>query len=170
MTRGRPGRGSGPAITAIGALVLLVALFLPWFHVAGGLRTTLLLVAGHQSPPPTGDAWQVFSKSILLIVVLVVTAVTLGVLAAAGRDDLLRRAAILLTVVGTLTTALVAYKVLKPPGGGLSINNEPQFGAYLGYAAVLTVLLGAALTGLAAPRASAGRAPAAPEDSSASQA
>ena len=112
----------GPLIVAVGSLVLLVSLFLDWY---GG-----------------ETAWGVFEVADVLLAALAIAAL----LAAVGH--IAEDAAVLdrrwLPVAVPAAALLVIAELLSPPpavGGA-----DPQEGAWLAFAAVLVMLLGALLS------------------------
>lgn len=113
---------AGPVLVAVGALLLLVSVFLDWYQ-------------------PHVTAWQAFEVLDLLMVVLglaaIVAAVGTMVPAAAVID---RRA--LPPIVAALLV-IVASQILDPPPG---VTGDPDTGAWLALGAVLGMAVGALLT------------------------
>lgn len=147
-------------MTGAGALLLFVALFLPWYAIAGGERTKFLLLAGGKQVPATGTAWHAYATVIFVLLALVIAALALVALAAAGRTDTLPSGAQLLAAFGLLVSALIAYKILVPPGGAQRKFNDVEYGAYLGFAGALLITLGAFLATGVSERSRAMSAPA----------
>jgi hypothetical protein len=110
---------AGTSLVALGALVLLVALFLDWFT-------------------PGGNAWQVFE-----VLDLVLAAIAVGALAALGGwlgEDRTRPPAVL----AAAALVIVAVQLIDPPPifGDAQIEN----GAWLALGASVVMLVGAILT------------------------
>jgi hypothetical protein len=99
LSRLRP----GDWLAAIGGVLLLVSLFLPWYSVAG---------TGRQL---TG--WQAFSVIDLLLALVGVIGVAVGVTTAVKRTPALPVAVAVIGVpFGALAVLLALVRVLDPPG------------------------------------------------------
>jgi hypothetical protein len=112
----------GPLIVALGALVLLVSLFLDWY--------------GDQS------AWDAFELADLLLAVLAIAA--LVVAAALVTDTGLPVDRRWLPGLVLAAAVIVIAEILSPPAavGGA----DPQTGAWLAFGAVLAMLVGMVLS------------------------
>ncbi len=133
----------GEMIAAIGALVLIVVMFLPWYSFKGDNRARYLLGTSGKLPL-TGTAWHVYSNTSILFLLLIVVAVALSVLTATGRrvDFPLAGAA---TALGVLTVLVAIDKLfINLPGG--SQFSQSAYGGYLGLLAIIVITVGAALT------------------------
>ena len=112
----------GPLVAALGAVLLLVSLFLDWYE--------------------TFTAWQSFE---LVDALLAALAVATGV-AAAARTGLLRSEPIRLELLAAATLILVALQLIdQPPTVG---EAGRETGAWLALGAAVTIATGAALTTL----------------------
>ena len=112
----------GPLIVAVGSLVLLVSLFLDWY---GG-----------------ESAWGAFELADVLLAALALTALVAAVGMIAEDIAVLDRR--WLPVASVAAAVLVIAEIISPPpvvGGA-----DPQEGAWLAFAAVLVMLLGAVLS------------------------
>ena len=113
---------AGPVLVGLGALVLLVSVFLEWYE-------------------PNLTAWQSFEFIDLLLTVLALAALV----AAAGTvwpdAALIDRQALPLIVAALLV--LVASQILDPPPG---VVGDPDIGAWLALGAVLVMCVGAVLS------------------------
>src|SRR4051794_30297811 len=112
----------GPLIVALGALVLLVSLFLDWY--------------GDRS------AWDAFELADVLLAALAVAALVTAAGLIAARAAVLDRRWLLGLVPAA--AVLVIAEILSPPptvGGA-----DPQTGAWLGFASVLVMLAGTVLS------------------------
>jgi amino acid transporter len=143
MSSGLDRLGRGNAIAAVGAVALFVFLFLPWYSLPGGNVTRFLLATGGKPIPPTGTAWQAYATIIYLLVALVIAALVMAGLAASGRAASAPSAPKIVTVFGLLMIAVVAYKIANPPGANRF--NDPDYGAYLGLAAIVVITIGGIL-------------------------
>jgi len=112
----------GPVLVALGALVLLVGLFLDWY---GGL-----------------NAWDSFELADVLLAVLALAALAGAVgLLAADAEYLDRRA---LPWIAGGTFVLVAAELINPPPGA---GGQPLgLGAWLAFAAAVVIVAGTVLT------------------------
>lgn len=110
---------AGPALLALGGVLLLVGLFLPWFD--------------------DESAWTVFEAVDLVLAALALAALAIGSGRVAADDA---RAALLVAPAAVL---VVAVQLIDPPpvvGNGADLGT----GAWLSFVATLAMLAGAALT------------------------
>jgi hypothetical protein len=113
---------AGPVLVGLGALVMLVSVFLDWYE-------------------PNVTAWQAFE-----VLDLALTALSLAALVAVVgtvRPDaaVIERQHLPLIVVALLV--IVASQILDPPPG---ISGDPLIGAWLALGAALVMCVGAVLT------------------------
>jgi hypothetical protein len=114
----------GRVLSAAGAVIAAVALFLVWYHVdrpasAGPTETT---------------GWQTFTR--LRWLVLAGAVLTLATaLVAQVRAVLVTR-----TIVGLVVGALMLRRIISPPD--LSADLDPQLGLWVGVAGALAIALG----------------------------
>jgi hypothetical protein len=113
---------AGPLLVGIGALVLLVSLFLDWYQ-------------------PSVTAWAAFEVLDLVLAALGVAAVV----AAAGtiRPDATVVERHWLPAIVIATAVIVAAQLLDPPP---SVDGDPQTGAWLALGAALLMCVGTLLT------------------------
>jgi hypothetical protein len=113
---------AGPVLVALGALVVLVSVFLDWYE-------------------PNVTAWEAFEVLDLVMAALAVA----GIVAAAGtvRPDaaVIERHQLPLVVVGL--TVVVASQILDPPP---AVAGDPSLGACLALGGALAMCAGAVLT------------------------
>jgi hypothetical protein len=113
---------AGPVLVALGALVVLVSVFLDWYE-------------------PNVTAWEAFEVLDLLMAALAVA----GIVAAAGtvRPDaaVIERHQLPLVVVAL--TVVVASQILDPPP---AVAGDPILGAWLALGGALAMCVGAVLT------------------------
>ena len=107
----------GAALAAVGALLLLIALFLEWFDGA--------------------SAWEAFETLDLVLALLALTAIA----AALSLSDWLEPR--LLAPLGLLLLFIIVVQLVEPPPG--YGNEDPSTGAWLGLAGAGLVLVGGAL-------------------------
>lgn len=112
----------GPILVALGAIVLLVSLFLDWY---GSLT-----------------AWEAFEVVEVLLVALAVTALVIAIGQLAPDLDYGDRRWLPAVVLGI--ALLVAAEIINPPpaAGG----EDPTTGAWLAFAAALVMFAGTVLT------------------------
>ena len=134
---------AGRALSAVGAILLLISLALTWYHVErpGGIEAA----TGFESFPRL--RWIIVGGAVLVIV---------SALLRQTRPALIARA-----VLGVVVGALILRRIIDPPD--LSSPVVPQVGMYVGLVAALMAALGglvdtgreiAVVTGLArSPRA-----------------
>ncbi len=114
----------GRSLSAVGALVVVLALFMTWYHVA---RTGV----------PTDDTtgWQTFTR--LRFVILVGALITIGTAVVAQVRPML----IVRTLVGLVVAALIFRRIISPPSlTGAEVSSA--IGVYVGFAGALAVALG----------------------------
>jgi len=114
----------GRALSAIGAVVVALSLFIVWYHVTRSVG---------QVDDTTG--WQTFTR--LRLVILggaIVTLIT--ALIAQSRGVLVVRA-----IVGLAIALLIARRIVSPPDVGLSVKSA--VGVYAGVVGALMVAAGA---------------------------
>jgi len=113
---------AGPVLVGLGALVLLVSIFLDWYE-------------------PNVTAWEAFEVLDLLLAALAIAAVV----AAAGaiRPDTTVIERRWLPAIAAAATIIVAAQLLDPPP---TVDGDPQTGAWLALGAALLICLGTLLT------------------------
>jgi hypothetical protein len=115
----------GPFVLALGALVLLVSLFLTWFDGALDL-----------------NAWEAFEITDLLLAALAIAAFVAAVgLITPSADYVDRR--FVPWIVGAILV-LVVNQLIRPPAG--LRNADLDTGAWLAFAAAVVMVLGAVLS------------------------
>ena len=113
---------AGPVLVGLGALLLLVSVFLDWYE-------------------PSVTAWQAFEVLDLLMAALSLAALAAVVGTVRPDAAVLDRQQLPLIVAALLV--IVASQILDPPPG---ISGDPLVGAWLALGAVLLMCLGAVLT------------------------
>jgi hypothetical protein len=114
---------AGRILSAVGAALLILTLFLVWYHVDrdNGVTTT-------------STGWDTFPR--LRIIILVGALLTLATaLVAQVRWVLLAR-----TALGLVLAALIMRRIVDPPD--IADPVSAQIGVYLGFAGALAVALG----------------------------
>ena len=114
---------TGRILSAVGAALLILAIFLVWYHVDrdGGVTTT-------------STGWETFPR--LRVIILAGAALTLvSALIAQVRWVLLARAAL-----GLLLAALIMRRIIDPPD--IADPVSAQFGVFVGFLGALAVALG----------------------------
>ena len=114
---------AGPLLVTLGALLLLVSLFLDWF--SGGIT-----------------AWEAFEVWDLVLFVLAIGAIAAGLGITTQEIDTIDRRFL---PAGVLAVAvIVASQILDPPPA--AAGQDPDTGAWLALGAALIMCLGALLT------------------------
>jgi hypothetical protein len=114
---------TGRILSAMGAALLILAIFLVWYHVDrdGGVTTT-------------STGWETFPR--LRIIILVGALLTLATaLVAQVRWVLIAR-----TALGLVLAALIVRRIVDPPD--IADPVSAQFGVYAGFVGALAVALG----------------------------
>lgn len=110
--------GSGEALAGAGGLLLLVALFLPWFDQA--------------------NAWEAFDVVDVILFGAALAGISVGIVTAVNaKTDAPVASAALAVPVGFLASVLVLYRVLNPVA-----DLDRRFGLFLGLVASLAVTYG----------------------------
>jgi hypothetical protein len=112
----------GPILVALGAIVLLVSLFLDWYD--------------------SQTAWAVFEVVEVLLVALAVTALVIAVGQLAPDLDYAERRWLPAVVLGA--ALLVIAEIVDPPPA--AAGADPETGAWLAFGAVLAMFAGTVLT------------------------
>jgi hypothetical protein len=114
---------AGPLLVTLGAVLLLVSLFLAWF---------------------TGEvtAWQAFETWDVVLLVLALASIAAGLGLTTQDVDLVDRR--VLPAVVALVAAIVASQIVDPPPA--ATGQAPDTGAWLALAGALVMCLGAVLT------------------------
>ena len=113
----------GRVLSAVGAALLIVSLFLVWYHVDrdNGVTTT-------------STGWDTFPRlRVIILVGAILTLVT--ALVAQVRWVLLAR-----TVLGLVLAALIVRRIIDPPDIADPVSS--QFGVFVGLVGALAVALG----------------------------
>jgi hypothetical protein len=113
---------TGRILSAVGAALLILTLFVVWYHVDRGTVTT------------TSTGWDTFPR--LRIIILAGALLTLvTALAAQVRWVLIAR-----TALGLVLAALIMRRIIDPPD--IADPVSAQVGVYIGFLAALAVALG----------------------------
>jgi hypothetical protein len=112
----------GPILVALGAIVLLVSLFLDWYD--------------------SQTAWAVFEVVEVLLVALAVTALVVAVAQLAPDLDYAERRWLPPVVLGA--ALLVVAEIIDPPPA--AAGADPETGAWLAFGAVFAMIVGTVLT------------------------
>jgi hypothetical protein len=114
---------AGRILSAVGAALLIVTLFVVWYHVDRDGNVTT-----------TSTGWETFPR--LRIIILVGALLTLATaLVAQVRWVLLAR-----TALGVILAALIMRRIIDPPD--IADPVSAQFGVIIGFVAALAVALG----------------------------
>lgn len=113
---------TGPVLVGLGALVVLVSVFLDWYE-------------------PNVTAWEAFEALDLLIAVLALAALVAAVGTVWPDAAVVERQALPLIVAAL--TVVIASQILDPPPG---VGGDPVTGAWLALAGALVMIAGAVLS------------------------
>jgi hypothetical protein len=128
----------GQLIAAIGAVVLLVAMFLPWIGVSGpSVPAGITLPEGVGGGSTSDNVWQGSTLDVYLLVTVIVAAVPalLALTDSAEEFSFFSAAAFLLGVVGVILIA--AFLTVDFPDGA-----DRKIGAFIGLVAVIAIAFG----------------------------
>ena len=113
---------AGPVLVALGALILLVSLFLDWYQ-------------------PNVTAWEAFEVLDLVLTVLAVAALVGAVGANRPEATVIERQ--WLPAIVAAIAIIVAAQILDPPP---TVDGDPETGAWLALGAAVVMCLGTLLT------------------------
>jgi hypothetical protein len=114
---------AGPLLVTLGALLLLVSLFLAWFE-------------------PEIDAWEAFEVWDVVLFVLALASIAAGLGLTTQDVDLVDRR--FLPAAVAAVAAIVGSQIIDPPPA--AAGQDPDIGAWLALGAALVMCLGALLT------------------------
>jgi hypothetical protein len=122
----------GELIAGVGAAVLLLSLFLPWYGVSVDIAGVSL--------SESGNGWEVLGFIDILLFLIAVAAIAIVTARAAGAlpDDV--PAPVLLLALGALALLLVLYRIIDIPADG-AVPPEVDLSRKLG---IFIALVGAA--------------------------
>jgi hypothetical protein len=128
----------GQIIAAVGAVVLLIAMFLPWIGVSGPSIPAGIPVPSGVSTSTTENVWKGSTLDIYLLITVIVAALPalLALTDAAEEFSFVSAATFLLGVVAVILVA--AYLTVDFPGHGA----ERKIGAFIGLGAAIVVAFG----------------------------
>jgi hypothetical protein len=168
------GRGSitpGHYAATLGAITLIVSLFLPWYSLnlppgaeealdaqtrglPDALRELSRSFAQELIDSVGGTAWEVFSSAdvVLLGCGIIVLVLTLSTIATRGSSTPLTpaRAARLTALVGAGASALVVVKILDQPGPNVLLDLD--YGPFVALAGAVAMALGGLAAGERMPK------------------
>jgi hypothetical protein len=127
----------GDQIAAVSGVVLLIALFLPWYGVDVNL-------GGIASGSADASAWEALGFIDILLFLVAVVAIGVPVAKAAGSlpDDV--PGPLLVLAAGALAVLLILFRIIDLPtpdlGGGVDFSRK--FGIFLGLIAAIGVAYG----------------------------
>lgn len=127
----------GQLIAAIGAVVLLVAMFLPWIGVSGPSIPAGITVPGGVDTSSSEDIWKGSTLDIYLLITVIVAAIPalLALTDSAEEFSFVSAATFLLGVVAVILIA--AFLTVDFPDGA-----DRKYGAFIGLVAAAVVAFG----------------------------
>jgi hypothetical protein len=127
----------GQIIAAVGAAVLLVAMFLPWIGVSGPSLPAGIPVPSGVSTSSSENIWKGSTLDIYLLITVIVAALPalLALTDASEEFSFVSAATFLLGVVGTIL--VICWLTVDFPDGA-----DRKIGAFIGLAAVIAVAVG----------------------------
>jgi hypothetical protein len=139
METGRLGRGE--MIAGISGVLLFIVMFFSWFgyDIAPGFSSLSEQLGGPSVDTSVGfNAWESFNVIDLILMLTVISAVGLAVAAATARTVALPvSAGAIVTGLGGLSTLLVLYRIIDPPGSA-----SRKIGVFLGLICAVGIALG----------------------------
>jgi len=132
----------GLLVSALGAIVLIVSVFLPWYEVAFSLHAGTGAVAGHQVATTTAHRALRDVNVVLLVLAGLAILDALAPFAPTGRP-LPGGAGGSVVLLGAVAAAFVLYRMLAPPAVGVGVVElSLREGAWLALLGSLAIALG----------------------------
>lgn len=134
----------GELIAAGSAVLLLIVMFVfTWFSL-GGAEGDAAQAYGFDTG---ANAWQSFSWIDIVLFITILAAVGLAVLSASAQSDNLPVApSAAVTVLGGLSTLLILFRIISPPGGdapaGFDFTVSRGIGVFLGLILAAGIAIG----------------------------
>jgi hypothetical protein len=128
----------GQIIAAVGAVVLLVAMFLPWTGVSGpSIPAGIQVPQGVSTGGTTENVWKDSTLDVYLLITAVVALLPalLALTDASEEFSFVSAATFLLGVVGTIL--VIAFLTVDFPDGA-----DRKIGAFIGLAAAIAIAIG----------------------------
>ena len=134
-TQGRAHRGTVPAIIAISSLILAISVFLPWY-------------TADVAPPFTPEATSGWDATLLARIAFAAAVIALISSALIWLDvrgflpidaDIVRALTWACLVLGIVATALVAWRLVRPPGPAEFLARD--IGLFIAQAAAIVALV-----------------------------
>ena len=128
----------GQLIAAVGAIVLLVAMFLPWVGMSGpSLPSGIPVPQGISSGSSTENVWKGSTLDVYLLITVIVAALPalLALTDSAEEFSFVSAAAFLLGVVGAILVA--AFLTVDFPDGA-----DRKIGAFIALLATIAIAVG----------------------------
>lgn len=142
----------GAAVAGGGGVLLLAALFIPWYTLPGaGLSETPLGDIAEEVGGAVGfdvrDAisrtgWESFEFTDLVAALAAIIAIIRAGMALLGRDpDPPIPGSMLAVGLGTAAALMISYRIANPPG----IGNEREIGVWLGFLGAIAIAYGSGI-------------------------
>jgi hypothetical protein len=127
----------GQLIAAIGAVVLLVAMFLPWIGVSGTSIPAGIAVPSGVDTSSTENIWKGSTLDVYLLITVVVAAIPalLALTDSAEEFSFVSAATFLLGVVAVIL--VIAFLTVDFPDGA-----DRKYGAFIGLVAAIAIAFG----------------------------
>jgi uncharacterized membrane protein len=127
----------GQVIAAVGAIALLVAMFLPWIGVSGPSLPSGVAVPGGLDTSTTENVWKGPTLDIYLLITAVVALLPalMAVTDSAEEFSFLSAATLLFGVVAVIL--VIAYLTVDFPDGA-----DRKIGAFIGLGAAIVIAVG----------------------------
>lgn len=132
----------GLMVSAFGAVVLIVSVFLPWYEVTVAVHASTGAAAGHRLALVTAHR-ALHEVNILLLVLAALAILDALVPLARGDGQVPGGAGGAVVLLGALAAALVLYRMLAPPGPSLGVTElSLREGAWLALLGSLAIAVG----------------------------
>jgi hypothetical protein len=147
----------GDISAGVGAIVLLVSLWLPWYGIS-------VDVAGF-SASTDGSGWEVFSMIDILLFLISIVAIALVALKATGNLPADVPVPLVLVAIGALAVLLILYRLIDTPAPGdlpEQVDVSRKLGLFIGLIGAAGVAYGGWRTNMETPGTRVAAPPAAP--------
>jgi hypothetical protein len=148
---------TGDIIAGVGGVVLLIALFLPWYGVS-------VDIPGLGSASESGSGWEVLGFIDILLFLIAVAAIAVVAARAAGALPAEVPGALVLLAAGALGVLLVLYRIIDIPAGDVpdEVDLSRKIGIFIALAGAAAITYGGWRTNAEEPAARPAPAPGPP--------
>lgn len=141
----------GEGVAGISAILLLASMFVDWYRFEQGGSLLVLVEPFGMS----GSAWEALGFiPFFLVLPIAITIGTCLLAPGSSKGDLMVPLSIVVTVLGAISSMLILYRIVVPPGprdfalsasAGIPFYARPELGIYLALLAAVGIAFGGCL-------------------------